>query len=586
MAITGGFTGKTLRVDLTTRTSPLRDTLTKYGKFWGGTGMAYKVLWDEVPNTVDALRSREPHHLRLGPHRRAPALRAADVPASRRCARARRREHPSSAPWPPATWAVTSPPRPSTPAGTASSSRARRPARSTSRSAMTRSRSSTAPQLWGNGLLPRHHRDHRGHGLDVPGRRDRPRRPEPGRAVGRHDRQLALRGRRHGRGHGLEELRRHRRRRHRHGQDRRRQAAWRTLVENAMAIIGSNNQAFLPNSPQPWAEYTAGQRWYAKKGQFWGAANPPVETGICDPHDRQSVGYRCFKSDPGKYGEIATVRMDGCHACPVRCHQMIYVPTATKWGVSDPYAQNTCTGWWGNGVMDTSQVHGRDGHQRRRRHDEARVLRRRQAHVRRLRSAQQLRPDDRIYELPARRRPAASRASSRSSPATRSTSTARWSTSGPTSTTRRNNADSGMPGLITLRARAATCAASPSGAVSWPTASASSARRSAIRTRSRSRLDERRRRRPIRDGYPRGSRLRRATGASAHAWHHARRARRDARQHLQRQHARAEPQLGPEHDRQHQRPADRDARTASTKSSSSRADTARAWQHAGTTPPR
>ena len=54
MALTAGygFTGKTLRVDLTTRTVTVEDTIAKYGKFWGGTGMAYKVLWDEVPNTV------------------------------------------------------------------------------------------------------------------------------------------------------------------------------------------------------------------------------------------------------------------------------------------------------------------------------------------------------------------------------------------------------------------------------------------------------------------------------------------------------------------------------------------------------
>ena len=71
----GGWTGKTLRVDLTTRTSTVEDTLEKYKDFWGGTGMAYKVLWDEVPNT-DTTRSTpsQPDHLRLGPphgHRRS-----------------------------------------------------------------------------------------------------------------------------------------------------------------------------------------------------------------------------------------------------------------------------------------------------------------------------------------------------------------------------------------------------------------------------------------------------------------------------------------------------------------------------------
>ena len=132
--------------------------------------------------------------------------------------------------------------------------------------------------------------------------------------------------------------------------------AWRTLVDNAMGLIGSCYDTVLPNSPQPWAEYTAtGMRWYAKKGAYWGAANPPVETGLCDPHDRQSVGMRCFKSDPGKIGEMYTVRMEGCAACPVRCHQLINVPSAAKWDMENTYAQNTCIGWWGNGVMDTTK---------------------------------------------------------------------------------------------------------------------------------------------------------------------------------------------------------------------------------------
>ena len=122
-----------------------------------------------------------------------------------------------------------------------------------------------------------------------------------------------------------------------------------------MQLIGSNNQAVVPNSPQPWAEYVSGMRWYAKKGQYWGAANPPVETGTCDPHDRQSVGYRCFKSDPGTFAEQFTVRMDGCHSCPIRCHQALNVPTAAKWGV-DTNAANTCTGWWGRGLMDNAKV--------------------------------------------------------------------------------------------------------------------------------------------------------------------------------------------------------------------------------------
>ena len=141
---------------------------------------------------------------------------------------------------------------------------------------------------------------------------------------------------------------------------------WRMLIENAVRIQGSCYNACGPNAPQAWAEYwSSGVRWYAKKGQYWGAANPPVETGACDPHEtdaagnptwRQNMGYRSFKSDPGVYGEKFTVRMDGCNACPVRCHQMINVPSASKWDTPDTYATNTCSGWWAaTSIMDTSK---------------------------------------------------------------------------------------------------------------------------------------------------------------------------------------------------------------------------------------
>ena len=43
-----GWTGKVLRVDLTTGEISSEDTM-KYKDFLGGTGLAYKVLWDEVP---------------------------------------------------------------------------------------------------------------------------------------------------------------------------------------------------------------------------------------------------------------------------------------------------------------------------------------------------------------------------------------------------------------------------------------------------------------------------------------------------------------------------------------------------------
>ncbi|HHW13988.1 MAG TPA: aldehyde ferredoxin oxidoreductase, partial [Firmicutes bacterium] len=45
----GGWTGKTLRVNLTTGKITVEDTIAKYKDYLGGTGVGYKVLWDEVP---------------------------------------------------------------------------------------------------------------------------------------------------------------------------------------------------------------------------------------------------------------------------------------------------------------------------------------------------------------------------------------------------------------------------------------------------------------------------------------------------------------------------------------------------------
>jgi Aldehyde ferredoxin oxidoreductase, N-terminal domain len=45
----GGWTGKTLRVNLSTAKISTEDTIAKYKDYLGGTGVGYKVLWDEVP---------------------------------------------------------------------------------------------------------------------------------------------------------------------------------------------------------------------------------------------------------------------------------------------------------------------------------------------------------------------------------------------------------------------------------------------------------------------------------------------------------------------------------------------------------
>ena len=121
-----------------------------------------------------------------------------------------------------------------------------------------------------------------------------------------------------------------------------------------MSIIGANNQMVVPTTPLPWAEFhDASSRWNAAPGLYWGAANPPVETGECDPRDAQSIGLRTFKAlfDLKAPADKYTVRMGGCAHCPIRCHAQLKVPQLEKYGM-DPFVSNTCVGWSGpRGVM-------------------------------------------------------------------------------------------------------------------------------------------------------------------------------------------------------------------------------------------
>ena len=121
---------------------------------------------------------------------------------------------------------------------------------------------------------------------------------------------------------------------------------WEKLVKYHLSLLGSNNQHVVPNSPQPWAEYSSPTRWVASRGRSWGASHPVIETGTCDPHDLNRIAYRTTNS-AYYLGNIAwqyTVRGNGCTGCPIRCHTMIKVPSAaSKYGIPET-GMNTCGG--------------------------------------------------------------------------------------------------------------------------------------------------------------------------------------------------------------------------------------------------
>jgi aldehyde:ferredoxin oxidoreductase len=122
---------------------------------------------------------------------------------------------------------------------------------------------------------------------------------------------------------------------------------WEKLIKYHLSLLGASNQHVVPSSPQPWAEfYDPNSRWNASRGHYWGAAARPVETGACDPRDSNRIAYRS-NSAAFFLGDIAwdyTVRGNGCTSCPIRCHTILKVPAVTaKYGIPD-VGQNTCVG--------------------------------------------------------------------------------------------------------------------------------------------------------------------------------------------------------------------------------------------------
>jgi aldehyde:ferredoxin oxidoreductase len=120
---------------------------------------------------------------------------------------------------------------------------------------------------------------------------------------------------------------------------------WAKAVKYHLSLLGANNQHVVPNSPQPWAEhYDPTTRWVASRGRQWGAANPPIDTGTCDPHDLNRIAYRTNNAAffLGEKAWQYTVRGNGCTGCPIRCHTIIKVPAVTStYGISET-GQSTC----------------------------------------------------------------------------------------------------------------------------------------------------------------------------------------------------------------------------------------------------
>ena len=139
-------------------------------------------------------------------------------------------------------------------------------------------------------------------------------------------------------------------------------ADWMKVVRENLTVIGANNQHVVPRNPQPWAEFTAPTRWTSGEGVYWGAANPPVETGITDPKDMNAIGFRTHKAllDLTGASEKYTVRMGGCASCPIRCHSQVHLPQLERYGVH-PYVSSTCVGFFSPGMVMIKGVQDMNG---------------------------------------------------------------------------------------------------------------------------------------------------------------------------------------------------------------------------------
>jgi len=131
---------------------------------------------------------------------------------------------------------------------------------------------------------------------------------------------------------------------------------WERLVKYHLSILGGNNQHVVPSFPTPQSEYyNPGSRWVGEPGKRWGAADPPVElTG--NIRDLNRIAYRT-NSAAFYLGDNAwqyTVRGNGCTGCPIRCHTIVKVPAvAAKYGIGE-VGQNTCVGLlFGRGFFKT-----------------------------------------------------------------------------------------------------------------------------------------------------------------------------------------------------------------------------------------
>jgi aldehyde:ferredoxin oxidoreductase len=119
-------------------------------------------------------------------------------------------------------------------------------------------------------------------------------------------------------------------------------------IAHHTSLTGGTSGGMTPQKPKPWAQYYGGGDWLGDPTVWWGGADAPVNTGLTDPHDVHTTALR----GPGSRSSWNSndrnmkwmVRGASCFGCPTPCHQAIHVPEmATSYGYGD-YCVNECGG--------------------------------------------------------------------------------------------------------------------------------------------------------------------------------------------------------------------------------------------------
>jgi len=335
----GGYTGKTLRVDLTTGKVTAEDTLAKYKDFIGGAGLGYKVLWDEVPAGTKAWDPANRLILGVGP------LSGTGAPCGGRVS----------------TISLSPPSQFELPAvghmgghwgpelkfagwdSIIIQGKANAPSWISIQDDKVEIRD--AKKLWGQGIFQTTAAICADIGNDC-----------HVAAIGQAGENLVrnaciMNDRSHSAGlHGsvmgsknLKAIGVKGTGALKISMDKN---AWRDLVNAYLPLMGCNNQGVVPSTPQSWAEFYGSTRWTAQRGAFWGRATPPFDVGICPADDLNKMGLRTHKGiqDHGfELGVKYTTRIGGCFGCPIRCHTAMDNPNLEQFGVSR-FQTNTCNG--------------------------------------------------------------------------------------------------------------------------------------------------------------------------------------------------------------------------------------------------